>query len=215
MEINSYSYAGLIVKNLAYLFQLFGTSFKRGEKYNENLLVMQININCFKDINYNEITTLETYRIINDRTHELYVKNVIIFELNVAKCKEVYYNEKNKGKILKHVRWGALIYYNNINDIPEITKGILSFEERKLIMDKLSELTHEDLFMTEEEALEWAEWERNSIKAEAKKEGLKEGIEQNTKNTIIAMLENNIDLETISKITNKTIEEINLIKEEQ
>ena len=36
-------------------------------------------------------------------------------------------------------------------------------------MDKLNKLTREDLFYTEEEALEWAEWERRSIETEIKK----------------------------------------------
>ncbi len=42
-------------------------------------------------------------------------------------------------------------------------------------------------------------------------EGIKKGIEQGIENNIKAMHENNIDLETISKITNKSIDEINNI----
>ena len=99
-------------------------------------------------------------------------------------------------------------------------------------MGNLSKLTKEDLFYTEEEALEWAEWERKSIEAEIRENAEKEirenvekevreniekevrnksiieGREENTKELIISMLKNNIDLETVSKITNKTIEEI-------
>lgn len=86
-------------------------------------------------------------------------------------------------------------------------------------MDGINKLTHEDLFYTEEEALEWAEWERRTIETEirkkATKEGLEQGIEQTTKKTILSMLENNLSLDIISKVTNKSIEEINKIKEQQ
>lgn len=79
-------------------------------------------------------------------------------------------------------------------------------------MDKLNKLTSEDLFYSEEVALEWEEWERRSIETEIRKksaeEGLKQGIEQNTKDMIISMKKNNVTLDLISKITNKSIEEI-------
>lgn len=43
-------------------------------------------------------------------------------------------------------------------------------------------------------------------------DALNRGIEQNTNKTIINMLNNNLDLETISKCVNKSIDEIKDIK---
>ena len=43
-----------MVKNLSYAFDLFSTFTKKGEKYNKNLRVLQINLNCYKDRFYNE-----------------------------------------------------------------------------------------------------------------------------------------------------------------
>ena len=229
LELNSHRYAGYLVKNLSYLFQLFSSSSKKSEKYNDNLIVQQININCFKDKNSKEIKPLSKYHLREDDTNKLYVKNIAIYELNVVKCHELYYNTINKQELPNYIKWGTLIYSDNIKEIAEITKDILAFKERKLIMDKLNKLTREDLFYTEEEALEWAEWERNSIRDEARKEGLEEGrtegieqgieegIEQGIKvqkqNTIIEMLKNNLDLQLIIKITGETQEEILKIKE--
>ena len=110
---------------------------------------------------------------------------------------------------------GALIYCNNIKDIPDIVDGIMTNKERNTIMSKLSKLTRDDLFYTEEVALEWAEWERKSIQAEAENKGKEEGREKGIEETILSMVENNLSLELISKITNKTIEEINVIIKEQ
>ena len=79
-------------------------------------------------------------------------------------------------------------------------------------MDKLNSLTRDDLFMSEEDALKWDEWERNSIRnewrSEALKEGRKEGSEETLIKTIKEMLKKDISLEDISDITGKSIEEI-------
>lgn len=127
---------------------------------------------------------------------------------------ELYYNEENISKLPSYVLWGALIFCDNLDDIYNILFHIMNDEERKIFMDNLSKLTREDLFYTEEEALEWAEWERRTIISDAKKEGLEEGIEQTIKDTILSMLENNLSLELISKVTNKTIDEIEAISKE-
>lgn len=79
-------------------------------------------------------------------------------------------------------------------------------------MAEIDKLTHNDLFYTEAEQEEWDRWERNSIEEDIKntamKEGFEQGIEQNTKETIIAMNKNNIPIDIISNITGKNIEEI-------
>ena len=123
--------------------------------------------------------------------------------LNVVKCSEVYYTESNE-EIPKYIRWRALIYCTDISKIPSITEGILTEKECNLIMDKLNEITTEDLFMTKEEALEWADWSENTIYDK----GVKIGNQETSKEYIKSMVDNNIELDIISKITNKTIEEI-------
>lgn len=50
---------------------------------------------------------------------------------------------------------------------------------------------------------------------EIKEQGISQGIEQNTKETILSMIENKLPLELISKVTNKSMEEINKIIKEQ
>ena len=82
-------------------------------------------------------------------------------------------------------------------------------EERDRIMDKINKLTSDDVFMTELEAREWDKWEENSKIDYAEKKG----IEQNTIDMIKSMAENNATLEFISKVTNKSIEEIKEIIE--
>ena len=87
LELNRQSHTGLIVKNLSYLFNLFSSSTKKGEQYNEDLTVMQINLNCFNEyVN----KPLSKYHIREDDTHQLYAKNLVIYSLNIVKCHDIY-----------------------------------------------------------------------------------------------------------------------------
>ena len=88
-------------------------------------------------------------------------------------------------------------------------------------MDKLNKLQNDKQIMTELEALEWEEWERNTIYSDGIKKGIeqeiKQGNEQETKEKTIeiikSMLKKELDINLISEITNESIEEINKIKE--
>lgn len=95
-------------------------------------------------------------------------------------------------------------------------------------MDKLNKLTNDDIFMSDLERLQWEEWERRSIEKAIRKEATEQGLEEgrikglsegraegraeNTIITIQAMLENGLDYEIISKVTNKSIDEIKEIE---
>lgn len=202
LEINRNSYAGQVVKNLAYLCDLFSTFTKKGEKYDENLTVMQINIDCFE--NSSQKKPLSRYYLREEESNEIYVDNLAIYSLNIVKCNKIYYNEA-KERIPEYIRWGAFLYNDDFSKIPLITKGILNDKERKIIMDKLNKITKEDYFMTEEEALEWADWTEKSIYDDGRKQEQQEMIK--------SMFENKADLEFISKVTGKSIEEIKNILE--
>ena len=132
--------------------------------------------------------------------------------MNVVKCNDLYYNCGNKEDIPDYARWGALFYTKDFSEIPSIAKNILTKEEVERIMDKIKKLQDDSLFMSELEALEWQEWEDRSILTEVKNQaytvGMEQGIEPKTKEIILSMKKNNIPMETISKVTNKTISEI-------
>ena len=73
LELNSSHYTGIVIKNLAYLCQIFSRETKAGNQYNENLNVMQLNLNCFtksNDENFKEADKeiLNEYKIQNVKT---------------------------------------------------------------------------------------------------------------------------------------------------
>ena len=203
LELNTKSYGGILVKGLSYAFNLFSRHTLKGDTYNENLRITQINMNYFGD----EEKTLSKYLIKEIENNEIYSENINFYVLNLVKCHQMYYNE-SELEIPKYVKWGALITFDNIEDIPEIATGILEEKEIKIIMDKLNKLTNDDLFMSELEAQQWFEWEQRSIENSIRKEAT----EQKTIDVIKSMLENKAEYGFISKVTNKTIEEIKEIE---
>ena len=208
LELNKESYAELITKNLSYVFNIFSNITKRGEKYNENLNIIQINLNCFKDDLYYKNIPLIDFKLANIKYNLVLIDNLVVYAFNVVKCAEIYYNNFEKENIPNYIRWGALIYCCDFSEVPSIMEGILTKKECQILMDKLNSITKEDYFMTEEEALEWADWTENTIYDKGLKAGIKEGIQKNLENNIKNMLKKNISLEDISEITGKSIEEI-------
>ena len=89
LELNKESYSELLIKNLSYIFNVFSTITKKGQKYNENLNVIQININCFKDNLYEKNLPLIDFKLSNIKNKQVLIDNLIIYMLNVVKCSEV------------------------------------------------------------------------------------------------------------------------------
>ena len=207
LEINTSNYIGKKIKNLAYICSIYSKTTKRSEEYNDDFITFQINLDCYEK---NKSKILEEYLLQEVTSHKVYTNSLSIFNLNVVKCNDIYYNCDNKEDIPDYIRWGALIYTRNFKKSPSIVKNILTKEEVEKIMDKIEKLQDDSLFMSKLEAMEWQEWEDKSIQTEIRNEGR----EQEKKEIILSMAKNNLPIETISKITNKTIKEINeIIKE--
>ena len=219
LEINTSYYPEIVIKNLSYLFGIYSRSSKKGEDYNENILIRQVNLNCYDN---EKDKVLSKYTLLEEETHKLYSNSVSIFDLNVAKCNEVYYNLSEKEEIPNYIRWGALLYNRDFEKIPEIAYGIMTDKEIEIIMDKIDKLTDDSLFMSDLETIEMHEKEERAIRAYGEKlaaergrsEGRAEGRIEEQKELILSMIKNDVDMNMISKITNKSIEDIEKIIKE-
>ena len=226
LEINTSYYPEVVIKNLSYLFGIYSRSAKKGESYNENILIRQVNLNCYDN---EKDKVLAKYTLLEEESHKLYSNSVAIFDLNVAKCNQVYYNLSKKEEIPNYIRWGALLYNRDFEKIPEIAYGIMTDKEIEIFMDKIDKLTDDSLFMSDLETIEMHEKEERAIRnyqvklateqglAEGRAKGMAQGMAQGRaeeqKELILSMIKNNIDMDMISKITNKSVEEIeNIIK---
>ena len=106
------------------------------------------------------------------------------------------------------------------NDIEEISKllgeDMLSMEEKDKFLNTVRELNEDEKVVKD-----WM-WEENDklryyndLKASEEQgieKGIEQGIEDKSKEVVINMLNKNMDYETISEISGKTIEEIKEIE---
>lgn len=211
LEINTKTYPGYLIKNLSYIFHIFKTNSVKGDKYNDNLEVTQININNFS----NGDKSLSKYYLKEDESNELYTRSLQIFDLSVVKCKEIYYNNLRK-EVPRYIKWGALLSckLDEIDKMEKILGELLLEKEVRIIMDKINKLKDDSLFMSDVERLAWEEWEYNSIVADAENKGMEKGMEKNTIDVIKSMLNNGLSYDVIAKITNKSIEDIKSIEKD-
>jgi len=208
LELNPKSYPGLVIKNLSYVFHLFKTYSTKGEEYDNNLFVSQININNF-DINDK---VLSKFLIKEEESNDIYTESLKIFALSIVKCREIYYNNLGKD-VPRYIKWGAFLscMVEEKDKMENILCELLPESEVKMIMDKINKVSEDSLFMSKEERQKWQDWEDKSIikyeKQLAREEGLAEGI-----NSVIkSMLKKNMSYEDISDITGKSVDEIKKI----
>lgn len=143
LEINKQSYLGTIVRNFPHLFQLFSSSFSTVEKPEENLVLLQINLNDLEYESSKYIKPLSKYFMKRDNKDWVIEKKGVIYDLIISECYKSYCNN-NSSDIPNHIRWGSLFYSNNLEEISDILKEIMTEEERNLIMDRINNLTQKN-----------------------------------------------------------------------
>ena len=130
------------------------------------------------------------------------------------------YNNTNKIKnASKLERWGALLYCS-IDDIELISKllgdDLLTMEAKEKFIVRIKDANSKDRIVQD-----WMVEENNRLRllgqlAYAKDEGIDEGVKKGIKEkeleVIKAMLKKNLGYNTISEVTNKSIEEIKKIE---
>lgn len=223
IEANVDSYVGQITKNLSYVFTLYGRGFDKGEKYRDNKMIIQINLNAFSEKKNKDY--LVDY-MIRDKNGDVYIDNLKIFNLDIVKCYDMYYNCGNLDNLSNSTKWGAFLWSScEDSNVCDILDGVLDkkeVDELKLRLEGLNMNAHG--IMSRREAKRWGEWIKNAMIDSAKKEAIETGIKEGRKegisegkelaiiDTIKAMIQNDIDIDTISKVTGKSINEINEIK---
>ena len=202
IELNSSNYDTLIIKNTSYIFSLFASDTSRGDEYNKDLEVIQININNFTRFN----KPVLDYKIMNKKYGHVYLDSLKIYDLDIVKCNKLYYNDRIKKR--RYLKWGALFSCMTLEEIKPIINQLLTKKESEIFMEKLEKITKEEYIMSEAEALRLDDMLRRSIRREGVEEGKSLGIEETIKN----MLKSNLSLNTISKITSKSLTEIKEIQ---
>ena len=225
VELNTNYSEEILIRNLHYIFKLASENTERGNKYKVKNKIVQINLN-FINSKYEKCEYL-----LYDKKHEIELTDYIkICNIGIDKYIKNYYNNSKKftkGEelvIMLDLDKKELEELSEKSDIVDNFKeDVIKANEDKLVVEWISK---------EEEQKQYEEvmYEKGLNQGlsegliQGKQQGLEEGftqgkelgftqgIEQNKQENAKKMLELKMDLETITKVTDLTIEEIKSLK---
>lgn len=204
IEMNRSPFRKVKLRNFMYCDKLYSMLIKSGdepEKLKE-LSLYQLNLNTKdKSISYGE-DIIVAYSL---KTNKIFLDNKYI----VLKYLEFYRNLYYTGvKLSKAEIWLASLTSKTFTELNEMLSKVLTDDKRERMIKEAIRMSTLDFNLHE--------WEKEKMDAlvryESKRIDKEEGIEENTIDIVKEMIKNNIDLETISKVTKKTKDEIKNIQ---
>ena len=220
VELNTNYSEEILIRNLHYIFKLASENTERGNKYKVKNKIVQINLN-FINSKYEKCEKCEY--LLYDKKHEIELTYYIkICNIGIDKYIENYYNNSKKftkGEelvIMLDLDKKELEELSEKSDIVDNFKeDVIKANEDKLVVEWISKeeeqkqyeevMYEKGLIQGKQEGLEEGIIQG---KQQGLEEGITQGIEKNKQENAKKMLELKMDLETISKITGLTIEEI-------
>ena len=198
VEVNADYDMSKKLRNTAFICDTYSHLTLKGEKYTDDILVIQINLSYenVKDKYINKI-------MIRDEDNDPFVKNFIIYDINMVKCKNLWYTKDEEFDKYKYLMMLDL-NEEKLEDLSKKDKVVSKY------METLEEVNKDPEFREYMSAEEDARKMENSHLDEARNEG------KNERNIEIAknMLEQKIEIDVISKCTGLTAEEIIDLREE-
>ena len=214
VEVNASDLGYVRPRNMSYLCDIYSHHVLKGQNYREDVKIIQINFSYgLKDD--------EALRIyyVQDKTKKKYVENFIIYEINMEKYKSFWYTndvqqiEKNKEIIMLDL---------GLEELKSLSKKDRMVEKFMEEVKRVNEDPDFHVYMSVEEDNRKIE---NSIREEMIEKGLKEGMKKGmekgleqgleqgiekgvkqgkkdaNKQVVVTMLEQGLDVNTISKYT--------------
>ena len=218
IEVNANNENYVRPRNTAYICDLYSHSTLVGNQYNEETMFIQINLSYGLSKNGKPI---RRYKIRDEEGKE-FVKNLEIIEVNMEYFVNLWYNyEKEKNEYLIDKNKLLIMLGLEKEDLEKLSNKYMEVNKFMDELNKINEDPQFRVYMTYEEDQEkifnsrMAEADRKGMEKGMKKgieKGIKEGIEKGKKEEKIEIAKNalndGINIETISKITGLSIEEI-------
>lgn len=197
----------------------------RNDRYIGKLMDTQIHsesdyINLFyKKIIQLNINALEKNKLCSEReivqydkvTKEIICENPKVYIKYIENYRDLYYNGDRRRETI----WFAFLASRTYSEAYTILLDLYDVKKAQSLMEEVIKLNNNNSLLSEWEEERYAAYEKlyemKDIEKESHDEGLQEGIEQKSNEVIINMLKENTDINFISKVTNKPIEEIKKI----
>ena len=217
VELNTNYSEEIKIRNLHYIFKLASENTERGNKYKVGHSIIQVNLNFYNSKYEKNVYTL--YDKINKIELTDYIK---IYNVGIDKYIKKYYNNNKKftkgeeALIMLDMGKQELEELSEKSDIVnEFKEEVIKANNNEFVVDWISR---------EEEQKQYEEvmYEKGLIQgkqqglfegiAQGKQQGLSEGVSQTKIDVAKEMLELNMDLETISRVTKLAKNEIESLK---
>ncbi len=218
IELNSTSFEKCKDRNIAYVDKLYGTIFEKGNKSLDKYKVIQLNLNSIEsDIKKNKYD--EIYET-GKKTGRIYTKNKKIVLKYLAYYRYLYYT---KNVRTKEVIILTALTSKNFTELYQILSNIISDKELDKIMEGMIEMFSDEFHLHDWEKDKWDKIIRDREIEEGKQEGIiigkkegkQEGITIGKKEGIVGMIKNmlkeNMDINSISRVSGESISEIKKI----
>ena len=143
IEMNMYPSKWIKYRNFAYLNNLYNGIVTTGLKYNEygKKVAIQINFN----VNYKrEELPISKCVVFDTNRCKIFIDNYYIYQIDIVKCLDIVYNEGEITNVLPGIRWGALLYADNLKDIETILgNDLLEKKEKEEFMKTVKGIVYE------------------------------------------------------------------------
>ena len=188
-------------KAYSYLYRIAGNRYFSGEKYSNKptTLIIFNSFPCREDKERNTLLFL----LKEDKNHKITRNMIQSYEIYIPKVNKKIYN-----KIEKRLQLFGCTSYEEMREITDDPDDLVIIEE----LEKLG-MNEEFLFGYSHELAHKTMMEE--LKEESFEDGVKLGIEQEKREIAKAMLKKNMDIETISEITNVSLKELNNLKQKE
>ena len=227
VEVNAEKPNYLHPRNASFIFDTYSHEVKKGDEYNEDTLVIQINLSY--SLSIEELVRI--YKVRDEDGNE-YIKNLIIYDINMDKIKDIWYSksrneiEKYKYLIMLDLNQEELKTLEELSQDRSVDKYMKTLEEVNQDPDFREFMSAEEDNRKIENSLRREAIEKGLAEglAEGLEKGIEQGIEQGMaqgleqgslaekQNIAKAMLNDNLDVSTISKYTGLSEEEIMTLK---
>ena len=202
-------------RNVFYAYKVAGGGISiDDDKYVKKYDTILINFNSFYDSKHKFIRMIT----MRDEDGIIFDDSTIIYEVNMAKANDSSYNYANKRE--EQIAIISRIFMTESSlELDKESNELMGKKDTEKLVSRAKELSSDGeyvrLFDKEEN---YKELIRNTELAEAHEDGVKQGIEQGSKENALANAKNAIalglDNETISKITGLSLEEIESLRKE-
>ena len=203
LEMNVGFYKEVIVRNVGYITSHFSSFLKAKDDYSDIKPIIQINFNTY-DIDKRSNSIIDLYTLRNNNSHEL-TNMLQIFHINIEKWYKCWYNGDMEGyseEDKKLIRMLALLSITNEQDFTKCI-GETDMEEktRKDFVNTMDELCSDEELENYYGSAEELEKLRRYGEVIIRQEALEEGQKEKSIEIARRMLEHNMEIDTISKLT--------------